>query len=232
MIFTNKNIIIYKGISELEIIIHEWNGNTITYKVSNVPICEYDQHSRARVGVKFFNYKVSDQPHYVFYTHVYNMLEKDEEFKNKTFETLEKLEEVRKKEIEVPTTYNLMARSCSYWVKQDMNSLKGQMARRLKLCEEEFIVGTHFLLKQKMIDHGIKEAEEFLPGCDKLQYCDYSSADYLSNMFGCLFKGCGRWPDKSEYASFNESCTTNKLLEEQLEIKIQRSKYEIENTVL
>jgi len=150
----------------------------------------------------------------------------DESFRNNVFNTLEELEVIRRKEKEIPTTYNLMTRACTYWVKQDINSLKGQMNRRLKLCEEEFIVGVHWLLRDKMIKMGIEEAKEFLPGCDRLGYCDYSSADYLSNMFGCLFSGCGRWPDKAQYASFNESCTTNSLLETQLKIKIQRSEHE------
>ncbi len=65
-----------------------------------------------------------------------------------------------------------------------------------------------------------------LPGCDLKQECDYSSADYLSNMFGCLFAGCGRWEDKANYASFNQSCTTPDLLEKQLGITIPRSSYE------
>ena len=225
---TNNNIMIYKGVNDLEVEIHEWDGTTITYQVSNTPICQFDQHARARIGVKFFNYKVAEDPVYIFYTHVYDMLAKDEEFRNNVFDTLEKLEVIRKNEQEIPTTYNLMTRACTYWVKQDINSLKGQMNRRLKLCEEEFIVGVHWLLRDKMIKMGIEEAKDFLPGCDRIERCDYSSADYLSNMFGCLFSGCGRWPDKAQYASFNESCTTNSLLEDQLKIKIQRSKHETE----
>jgi len=225
---TNNNITIYKGVDDLQVDIHEINNNSVTYSVSNTPICQFDQHSRARIGVKFFNYKVSDQPNYVFYTHVYNMLETNEEFRKQTFETLDKLEVVRLSQLTIPTAYNLMTRSCTYWVKQEFTSLRGQMARRLKLCEEEFIVGVHWLLRDKLIKAGVEEAKEYLPGCDRLGYCDYSSADYLSNMFGCLFRGCGRWPDEAQYASFNESCTTNSLLEEQLKIKIQKSKHEIE----
>jgi hypothetical protein len=225
---TDGNVIIYKGVNDLDVTIHEWDGNTITYQVSNTPICQFDQHARARIGVKFFNYKVAVDPVYAFYTHVYDMLMLDESFRNTVFNTLEELEIIRKKEIEIPTTYNLMTRTCTYWVKQDLNSLKGQMNRRLKLCEEEFIVGVHWLLRDKMIKMGIEEAKDFLPGCDRLGYCDYSSADYLSNMFGCLFAGCGRWPDKAQYASFNQSCTTNDLLESQLKINIQKSKHETE----
>jgi hypothetical protein len=224
----HNDIVIYKGIENLNIEIINIDANSVEYKVLNAPVCEWDQHSRARIGVKFFNYKVSSNPHYVFYTHVYNMLETNEEFKKQTFETLEKLETIRQTQTTIPTAYNLMTRSCTYWVKQELTSLRGQMARRLKLCEEEFIVGVHWLLRDKLIKAGVEEAKEYLPGCDRLGYCDYSSADYLSNMFGCLFRGCGRWPDEAQYASFNESCTTNSLLEEQLKIKIQKSKHEIE----
>ena len=226
-----NNIKIMKGVENLIVDIHEWNAPTILYSVSNIPICSWDQHSRARIGVKFSNYKVSKSPEYIVYTHVYNLLNDNEEFRDKTFQTLEKLEKIRNDEIKIQTTYNLMSRNCSYWVKQDLTSLRGQMSRRLKFCEEEFITGVHWLLRDMMIKEGIKEAEEFLPGCDKLEYCDYSSADYLSNLFGCLFSSCNRQKSGTNYSTFNESCTNVTELKKQLKIKIQKSKYEIDNNI-
>lgn len=41
-------------------------------------------------------------------------------------------------------------------------------------------------------------------------------------MFGCLFAGCKRWPDNTEFASFNFSCSTQESIEEELGIKICR----------
>lgn len=223
---TEHEIEILEGVVNLEINILELNDEEVTYEVKNVPLCEFDQHSRARIGVKFFDYQVSEKPVYVFYTRTFNLLESDEKFAHNTFDILDKLEAIREN-AEFKTSYNLMSRCCSYKVKQTFTSLKGQMSRRLKFCEEEFICGLHFLLRDKLINLKIELANNFLPSCDNLKRCDYSSADYLSNMFGCLFSGCGRWKDESGFATFNESCTNIKELELQLGIQIPKSEHEI-----
>lgn len=214
-----NNVIIHRGVEDLAIIINAVDEKGVDYNVRNTPICSWDQHSRARIGVEFLSYEVSNYPEYVFYTHVYDMMFKDVKFSNHVFSTLENLEKLRQK-AELKDTYNLMSRKCTYRVKQTWDSLKGQMFRRLKFCEEEFIVGLHWLLRDILIKRGWSQAGEFKPFCDVIQKCDYSQADYLSNMFGCLFAGCNRWPDESEFASFNESCTDKKELEDQLEIEI------------
>lgn len=223
-----SGIVIHKGLKPLNVDILDINSKSITYSVKHTPICQFDQHSRARVGVKFFDYEVSLKPSYVMYTSNVLLLEQNEELKNKTFETLLNLENLRES-LHFKEPLNLMSRSCSYKVEQTWESLVGQMQRRLKLCEEEFIVGLHWLLRYKISEQkrAFTEVYErlFLPGCDKIEKCDYSSADYLSNAFGCLFSGCGRWPLQTEYASFNQSCTTYKQLEEQLGITIQKTKY-------
>ena len=78
---------------------------------------------------------------------------------------------------------------------------------------------------------GIENAKGFRPGCDLIKKCDYAAADYLSNAFGCLFAGCGRFPSKTDFASFNQSCTTPELIKEQLGITCVRSSYEIEQNI-
>lgn len=219
------------GVAPLDVEILSWNPDSkmIKYKVSGTPICQYDQHSRARVGVKFSEYKVSEKPKYVVYTQIWNLMQKDVKFENRILDAFEELEEIRNEaDVIEPQAYNLMSRECSYVVEQSLSSLRGQMMRRLKFCEEEFIVGLHWLLRDKMINMGIKEAESFRPGCDLIGKCDYSSADYLSNAFGCLFAGCGRFPSHTDFASFNQSCTTPELIKEQLGIDCIRSSYEIE----
>lgn len=226
-----KNIKIFKGVENQSVEILDWNEKTniVEYLVLNTPICQFDQHSRARVGIQFLDYKVSEEPEYSFYTVDYDHISKNTDIFNKTFSTLEKLEINRSNSI-FKTNYNLMSRNCSYRVIQTYASLKGQMSRRLKLCEEEFIVSLHWMLKKLLIEAGSENAaKDFLPGCDVLGYCDYASADYLSNMFGCLFASCGRWPSNTEFASFNQSCTTPQLIREQTGIIIDKSKYEIEN---
>jgi len=222
---TDGNIEICCGVEDLKIDILYLDDKSIEYTVENTPICQWDQHSRARIGVEFLDYKVSDNPKYVVYTYIYNKIIQDEIYKNKILETFKNLEDLRNKSA-FKVEYNLMSRSVSYRVKQTIESLKGQMSRRLKFCEEEFITGVHWLLRDKMVGRGFELANNFLPGCDFIKDCDYSSADYLSNMFSCLFKGCGRWPDKTEFATFNESCTSISKLEKQLNIQIPRSEFE------
>jgi len=227
-----NNIKIKKGIECLDVEILSWNPDSqmIKYKITGTPVCQFDQHSRARVGIKFIDYKVSDEPNYIVYTQVWDTMQKNPEFSKEVYESLAELEEIRndKKDSEPLAGYNLMSRECSYTVEQNMGSLRGQMMRRLKFCEEEFIVGLHWLLRHKMIEYGIEVANSFAPGCDLIKKCDYAAADYLSNAFGCLFAGCGRWKSHADYASFNQSCTTPELIKEQLGIDCTRSKYEIE----
>jgi|TARA_R110001592_G_scaffold24978_1_gene95593 hypothetical protein len=226
---------IKKGIECLDVEILSWNPDSqmISYKITGTPVCQYDQHSRARVGIKFKDYEVSKEPNYVVYTQVWDTMEKDPEFKKEVIETLQELEDIRNESSEdlssiEMSSLNLMSRECSYVVEQNIGSLRGQMARRLQFCEEEFIVGLHWLLRQKMIDKGISMAEGFKPMCDVTKKCEYAKADYLSNAFGCLFAGCGRWKSHTEFASFNQSCTTPELVKEQTGVTCTKSEYELQ----
>jgi len=225
-----NDVTIYKGIADLKVEIIDFDKTAIQYKVANTPICQFDQHSRARVGVKFIDYKVSEAPEYVLYTDLYEKLINNSDALSKFIECALELEALRQY-AKIKDDYNLMSRSCSYTVIQDYKSLAGQMNRRLKFCEEEFIVGLHWLLRDQMIFNNIQIAKDFKPGCDISCECDYSSADYLSNAFGCLFQGCNRWPFHAEFTSFNKSCTTPDLIEQQLGISVFKSEYEIKNSV-
>lgn len=228
-----RNVILRKEVEELivNIITYDDSSKQVTYEVVNTPICQFDQHSRARVEVTFFDYKVANTADYVLYAEVYDRILKDKKYKDNIFDSLVELETIRNK-YDQKQAFNLMSRNCSYKVKQSINSLKGQMMRRLKFCEESFIAGLHWKLKQALVEAGCKEAEYFLPGCDLIKECDYSSADYLAQSFSCLFAGCNRWPDKNTgYASFNHSCTTAKELETQMNISIVKSEYEIQNNL-
>lgn len=219
---------ILKGACNIKLEILSFNDSKIIYHVKNVPIHTWDQHARARLGVRFYDYKVDDKPVYSMYTEVFDKLSKNEEQCKKFFNLIERIEKKRNAS-ENKDDFNLMSRNCEYKVEQEYSSLKGQMMRRLKLCEEEQIVALHWLLRQQMIDKGIKVAESFLPGCDITGECDYIAvSDHLSNCFGALFDACGRWDyDKSVYRSFNKSCTTRGLLKEQIGIEIPYSKHEM-----
>ena len=92
-----NKVIVKKGIECLgvEILSYQEDSGMISYKVTGTPVCQFDQHSRARVGIKFKDYKVSEEPNYVVYTQVWDTMEKDPEFKKEVMETLQELEELR-----------------------------------------------------------------------------------------------------------------------------------------
>lgn len=232
MSYKQDNVILYRGVEDLQVNILNHNDSKITFEVINTPIHAFDQHARARVGHKFFDYKISDDPIYTFYTATYDRLLTDPNKVNEFIE-LAKDVEIQRNKTDFKYPYNLMSRNTSYKVEVEYSALIGQMSRRLKFCEEETITGIFFLLRQKMIDKGIKFANDYLPGCDKTGKCDYIDvSDHLSSVFNALFSACGRHKtDENTYRSFNQSCTTPGLLIKQLHIDIPKSKWEIEQNI-
>jgi hypothetical protein len=232
MKFKKEDVIIYKGVENLKVNILDFNDSKITYEVINTPIHSFDQHSRARVGHKFFDIKIDQLPVYTMYTATFNNLISNDEKLNEFLDIAILLEDkIQNAEFKKP--YYLMSRNMSYKVEQDYTSLAGQIGRRLKFCEEETIVAVFWQLRQKMIDSGIEFAKDYLPGCDKTGKCDYIDvSDHLSSLFNSLFASCGRWKtDENIYRSFNESCTTPRMLIDQLNLEIPKSKWEIESNI-
>lgn len=84
-------------------------------------------------------------------------------------------------------------------------SLSNMCSNRLKFCEQGDTVVIAWKLKQELAKSYALLAEALRPGCDFARRCTYHESYSLSEAFGCLFKGCGRWPDPYEYAEFNEA---------------------------
>lgn len=103
-------------------------------------------------------------------------------------------------------------------------SLMGVCANRMKFCEMEDTVAVAWLLQKAVNDRFPLLGSKLKPGCDYAGRCQYHKSYTMSEMFGCLFKECGRnvCPDSNEYAEFNETCTNYNDLEEQLGIQITR----------
>jgi thymidylate synthase ThyX len=103
-------------------------------------------------------------------------------------------------------------------------SLSGVCRNRMKFCEMEDVVATAWLMAKAVSEKFPLLGAYLRPGCDFGGKCQYHRSYTLSEMFGCLFKECGRnpCPDSDGYAEFNETCTNYKDLEEQLDIHITR----------
>lgn len=207
-------------------------GFSFTFKIAGIPRHCFDQHARARVGAAFYSIGSRDNnkndADIILYTKLYDKMQKDEVFGEDVYKHFEEMKRLYSRIIEdrgswqiaralLPMSYHHPYHfSCNYL------SLQGQCNNRLKFCEEEFIVGMHWLIRERIKEKFPLLADHLRPGCDRSKSCQYSKSYELSNVFGCLFAGCGRWKSGTEYATFNESCTDIEELEKQLKIHINR----------
>ncbi|MDF2615468.1 MAG: Thymidylate synthase complementing protein [Sedimentibacter sp.] len=106
----------------------------------------------------------------------------------------------------------------------NFQALRSLCSSRMKFCEMEDTVAVAWLLAKAVSEKFPLLGSYLRPGCDWSGKCQYHKAYSLSEMFGCLFKECGRneCTDTNDYAEFNETCTNYRDLEEQLGIHITR----------
>jgi thymidylate synthase ThyX len=111
-----------------------------------------------------------------------------------------------------------------YSVNYNFASLRNVCANRMKFCEMEDTVAVAWLMAKEVRKQFPFLGSYLRPGCDFAGRCQYHKSYSLSELFGCLFKECGRnpCPDSNDYAEFNETCTNYNDLEEQLGIKIDK----------
>ena len=111
-----------------------------------------------------------------------------------------------------------------YSVCYNFASLRGVCSKRMKFCEMEDTVAVAWLMAEEVRKQFPFLGSYLRPGCDFAHQCQYHKSYSLSELFGCLFKECGRnpCPDSNDYAEFNETCTNYKDLEEQLGIHITK----------
>jgi thymidylate synthase ThyX len=103
-------------------------------------------------------------------------------------------------------------------------ALRSFESKRLKFCEQADTVAVAWLIREEMLKKFPLLGMYLRPSCDFKRKCEYHQAYDMSEMFGCLFKECGRNPynyaNDDSYATFNTSCTNKFQLERQLNIKI------------
>jgi thymidylate synthase ThyX len=111
-----------------------------------------------------------------------------------------------------------------YSATYNYNTLRGVCANRMKFCEMEDTVAIAWLMAQEVSKVFPLLGSYLRPGCDYAGKCTYHQSYAMSEMFGCLFKECGRnkCENSDGYAEFNETCTNYKDLEEQLKMHITR----------
>jgi hypothetical protein len=113
-----------------------------------------------------------------------------------------------------------MGMTHSYKFSVDYMAMKSYMAQRLSAVEQADTVGTAILVWNQVNQKFPLLANELRPRCDFAGKCICHQGDG-SELFGALFKGCGRFPtSESNYATFNWSCSSYDTLEKQLGVHL------------
>lgn len=89
-------------------------------------------------------------------------------------------------------------------------ALQNMAFQRLKFCEQFDTVAVMWHIRNEVSKEYPLLAAFMRPGCDWSKSCQYHQQYGLSELFGCLFTGCGRHPvaGGEKYAEFNRACST------------------------
>ena len=112
-----------------------------------------------------------------------------------------------------------MGLSHNFGMSINLMSFMGMLSRRLAFCEQHETVGIAWALRKKIEEKFPLIASYLKPACDYAKKCLYNRSYGLSNLFGVLFKSCGRWPVEdslNELAEFNESSADMVEIEKEL----------------
>ncbi|MCK5013803.1 MAG: FAD-dependent thymidylate synthase [Candidatus Omnitrophica bacterium] len=175
---------------------------------------QFDQHARMRVGATFFSQGVRDNSRaeagFRMPSELAEMEDTDlrERIEDHVLQGKDLYSEILKRgrgSYQSARSILPMGITHNYKWACNLQALKGYMAQRLQACEQEDTVFVAIATRDAIKEKFPLLASHLKPGCDHAKKCTYHQAYTLSEMFGCLFKGCGRWPDDNEYATFNRS---------------------------
>jgi hypothetical protein len=195
-----------------------------TFQISGPSRAAFDQIARARIGVGINSIGTRDNDWMDASLRIPHEIANDpEQLEAHTvaFKAIKDAYEItirKKKESWQAGRFILPMGTCHSWV-MNVNylALQGMMAQRLKFCEMFDCVGTAWLMRQEVEDKFPLLAAFLRPGCDFGGKCQYHSNYALSDLFGALFRGCGRHKVEGDHsAEFNCACSTSKEIADDL----------------
>jgi len=204
-----------------------------TFVIEGLSRAAFDQIARARIGTCFSAKGMRDNNwsscNFIIPTALREAMDKDPELEKMYYDWADQTKKLYssiagKHKGSWQTARSVLPLYVEYGFSMTINyaALLNFCGRRMKFCEMEDTCGTAWLMRQEMMNHFPLLASALKPTCDKAHKCQYHDTYKLSELFGCLFKECGRNPCSATntYAEFNEACTDKTRLEEQLGIKI------------
>lgn len=191
---------------------------------------QFDQHARQRIGATFFSQGVRDNSRadagFRIPTDLATNLTEVELHKVVKYiqDGKELYADILKKgkgSYQSARAILSMGITHNYKYAANLQAIKGYMAQRLQACEQEDTVFVAISIRKAIEEKFPLIASYLKPGCDYAKKCTYHQSYTLSEMFGCLFAGCGRWPDENEYSTFNGSCSDYNTMAEQGGIQLR-----------
>ena len=199
------------------------------FRIRGASRSQFDQHARMRIGATFFSQGVRDNSRadggFRIPTNISEL--EDQKLLGDIIAHVKKGKELYREVLETGKGSYQSARSIlpmgithNYKWACNLQALKGYMAQRLQACEQEDTVFVAIATRNEIAGRFPLIASHLKPGCDYARKCTYHQAYTLSEMFGCLFAGCGRWKDENPYSTFNESCSDYNTMAQQGGIKL------------
>jgi len=174
----------------------------------------FDQLARARIGIVFCSQGVRDNSRldagFVIPSELWDDLELVEEIKQHVLQFKKLYKKVLSRgagSFQSARCVFPMNATHSFKFAANYAALVSLCNQRLQICEMAETVATTIAIRDQVERKFPLLASHLKPGCDKARKCTYHQSYTLSEMFGALYAGCGRWPDPTPYATFNRSCS-------------------------
>lgn len=183
----------------------------------------FDQHARQRLGATFASQGVRDNSRLLSGVRVPNEIWRDET-KRRIFIKHSLKAKIAYYELvtggegnsyQAARSVFQMSWTHNYKYSTNFEAMKGYMARRLVASEQEDTVATAIGIWNEVNKRFPLLANSLRPKCDRAKkcLCHQGGGDEI---FGALFKGCGRFPEtEGNYATFNFACSNYDELEQQ-----------------
>ncbi len=188
----------------------------------------FDQHARQRVGATFASQGVRDNSRLLAGCRVPNEIWRDKEKRDEFISSAlwakkayyRMLKSGTGNSFQAARAMMLMSWTHNYKYSTNYMALKGYMAQRLVASEQEDTVAVAISIWNEINNRFPMLANSLRPKCDWAKKCVCHQGDG-GELFGALFKGCGRFPEtEGKYATFNWACTDYPTLDKQLGIHL------------
>ncbi len=220
---------VVKAVLEFKSLPLAMEAPSFTFAIEGCSRSAFDQIARARIGAVFSSMGWRDNDHSDIGFRVPQSIWDDLESKQNFIQVIENAKKeyhrlVSKGQASWQDARALLPISACHNFSMAMNymALRNFCNKRLKFCEQSDTVAVAWLVRESIKKQFPLLASYLRPSCDWKKTCEYHQEYYMSEVFGCLFKECGRNPCKAkdDYSQFNFSCSDKNKISEQSDIFI------------